>query len=43
MLRVVVINDFIRDDVANKLLKEEDVSSDTTTNWKAFKVGIAAL
>ena len=43
MLRVAVKNDFIRDDVANELLKGYYVSSDDTINWGEFKVAISAL
>jgi Ca2+-binding EF-hand superfamily protein len=43
MLRAAVINGFIRDAVANELLKGYDISSDDTINWEEFKVSIAAL
>ncbi len=43
MLRGAVTNDFIRDAVANELLKGYDVSSEDTINWEEFKVAIAAL
>jgi len=43
MLRGAVLNDFIKDAVANELLKGYDASSEDTINWEEFKVEIAAL
>ena len=43
MLKSAAVNGFIRDVVANELLKGYDKSSDETINWEEFKVAIAEL
>lgn len=41
MLRGSAVNDFIRTEVANELLKGSDELSGDTVNWEEFKVEIS--
>lgn len=43
LLKSAAVNGFIRDFVANELLKGYDKSSDETISWEEFKVAIAEL
>lgn len=41
MLRGAAVNDFIRTEVANELLKGSNELSSDTVNWEEFKVEIS--